>query len=50
MTEKDYKKDEDGHYIIAENVHIIFSSVMEPTSEIVEEKTDDEEPTDDETD
>lgn len=28
MDEKDYKKDEDGHFIIAESVPVIFNSVL----------------------
>ncbi len=39
MDEKQYKKDEDGHYIIAENVPFVFNSVISP---LKEEEEDDE--------
>ena len=40
MDEKQYKKDEDGHYIIAENVPIIFNSTIQPIIDI--EKAEEE--------
>lgn len=40
MTE--YKKDADGHYIIAENVPFVFNSVL---STVKESKEETEEPT-----
>ncbi len=33
MAEKEYKRDEDGHYIIAENVPFVFSSVIKSVQE-----------------
>lgn len=33
MEEKKYKKDNDGHFIIAENVPFIFNSLMSPIKE-----------------
>ncbi len=40
MAEKKYKKDSDGHFIIAENVPFVFNSVISP---LKEEEEDDKE-------
>ncbi len=42
MPQQKYKQDEDGHYIIAENVPIIFNSVMNPTSDIITESPEED--------
>ena|SRR3990167_5996239 len=38
MVNEQFKKDEDGHFIIAENIPIIFNAVMAPV--IKEEKSE----------